>query len=92
MIKIIRLKSGEELIAETKVQNGVYSLSDVSIIIPTEKGIGLMDFMSYSTVPEKGLEVKEDFVAFTSEPVEGLRKQYQQSYSKLITPNQNLIL
>ena len=91
MIKIIRLNSGEELIAETSITDGVYTLKDVSIIIPTENGIGLMDFMAYSTVPEKGLEIKSEFVAFTSEPVEGLRKQYQQAYSKIITPDQKLI-
>ena len=53
MIKIIRLNSGEELIAETKIEDLTYVLSNVSIIIPTEKGIGLMDFMAYSTVPDK---------------------------------------
>jgi hypothetical protein len=91
MIKIIRLNSGEELIAETKIQDLTYILSNVSIIIPTEKGVGLMDFMAYSTVPDKGLEIKSEFVAFTSEPVEGLLKQYKSIYSKIITPSQGLI-
>jgi len=91
MIKIIRLNSGEELLAETSISNGVYTLKDVSIIIPTENGVGLMDFMAYSTVPEKGLEIKSDFIAFTTEPVDGLRKQYEKAYSKIITPSQGLI-
>lgn len=91
MIKIVRLKSGEELLGELTINEDVFSMKNVSLIVPTEKGIGLMDYMPYSTVPEKGLDITSDFVAWAVDPVEGLLKQYQQIHSKLITPNQSII-
>lgn len=92
MISIVRLKSGEELLAEVTKKEEVYSLKNVSLIIPTEKGIGLMDYMPYSKVPEIGLDVSIDFVAWVVEPVEGLLQQYKSIHSKIITPPKGLII
>lgn len=91
MAKIVRLKSGEELIGSATKRDGVYIMKDISLIVPTEKGIGLMDYMPYSTVPEKGLEIPADFVAWVVDPVDGLLQQYKSIHSKIITPNQGLI-
>ena len=91
MAKIVRLKSGEELIGSVTKSDGVYIMKDISLIVPTEKGIGLMDYMPYSTVPEKGLEIPADFVAWVVDPVDGLLQQYKSIHSKIITPNQGLI-
>ena len=91
MIKIIRLKSGEELMGEVTLGESTHAVKDVSLIIPTENGIGLMDYMPYSTVPEKGLEIPSDFIAWIVDPVEGLLKQYKSIHSKIITPSQGLI-
>ena len=91
MAKIVRLKSGEELIGLVTKSEGVYTMKDISLIVPTEKGIGLMDYMPYSTVPEKGLEISADFVAWIVDPVDGLLQQYKSIHSKIITPNQGLI-
>lgn len=91
MAKIVRLKSGEELIGSVTKRDGVYIMKDISLIVPTEKGIGLMDYMPYSTVPEKGLEIPADFVAWVVDPVDGLLQQYKSIHSKIITPNQGLI-
>jgi len=92
MIKIVRLKSGEELIGDITKSEGNYTIKNVSLILPTEKGIGLMDFMPYSDVPEVGLEVSSDFVAWISNPVEGLLKQYKSIHSKVITPSSKIII
>ena len=91
MAKIVRLKSGEELIGSVTKSEGVYTMKDISLIVPTEKGIGLMDYMPYSTVPEKGLDITSDFVAWVVDPVDGLLQQYKSIHSKIITPNQGLI-
>ena len=92
MIKIVRLKSGEELLGELPITEEAFSMKNISLIVPTEKGIGLMDYMPYSSVPEKGLEITPDFVAWAVDPVEGLLKQYQSIHSKIVTPSQKLIL
>lgn len=92
MIKIVRLKSGEELLGELTINEDVFSMKNISLIVPTEKGIGLMDYMPYSSVPETGLDITSDFVAWAVDPVEGLLNQYQSIHSKIVTPSQKLIL
>ena len=91
MIKLIRLMSGEELIANVIDKDIGIEISDVSLIVPTEKGIGLMDYMPYSKISDSITFIKNDFIAFITEPVEGLEKQYKQIHSKIITPSQGLI-
>jgi hypothetical protein len=91
MIKLIRLTSGEELIATVKEIEEGYICTDISLIMPTEKGVGLMDWMPYSLIPEKGVFIKNEIVFLVTEPVEGFLKQYKSLHSKIITPSQGLI-
>jgi hypothetical protein len=87
MIKLIRLTSGEEIIAEvTEAGAGGYYIEDVSIILPTESGIGLADLMPYSKMSEQKTFVKESAILFITEPVDGLAAQYLQIHSKIFTP------
>ncbi len=92
-IQIVRLNSGEELLcnAET-LPNGKLRITDVAILIPTrENSIGLMPFMPYSTASES-VDIRADFIAFITEPVQGLLEQHQQMFSRIITPNNKFVL
>lgn len=92
-IQIVRLSSGEELLcnAET-LPNGKLRLTDIAILIPTrENSIGLMPFMPYSTASES-LDVHSSFVPFITTPVEGLIEQHQQMFSRIITPNRQIVV
>jgi len=92
-IQIVRLNSGEELLCHTEsTPNGYYNLTDVAILIPTrENSIGLMPFMPYSTASES-MSIKTDFIAFITDPVEGLIEQHQQMFSRIITRNSKIVL
>ena len=92
MIQIIRLTSGEEVLADIETTEEGYKLRDAALIVPTENGIGLMDWMAYSTIAETPLFIEKQYVMFTVEPIDGLRKQYQSAYSKVITPDKKLII
>lgn len=92
MIKIIRLISGEEVVATVKEVEGGYNITDPALIVPTEKGIGLMDMMPYSAMGESETFIKESVIVFVTEPIEGLLKKYQSLYSKIITPDSSLII
>ena len=92
MIKILRLISGEEVVATVKETDGGYNISDPALIVPTEKGIGLMDMMPYSAMGESETFIKESVIVFVTEPIEGLLKKYQSLYSKIITPDSSLII
>ena len=92
MIKLIRLTSGEEIIADvTEAAAGGYHIEDVSIILPTENGIGLADLMPYSKMNEQKTFIKESSVLFVTEPVDGLAEQYKSIHSKIVTPTRKII-
>lgn len=93
-IKIVRLTTGEELIAtvtETMDESKV-TLSDVAILIPTQSNsLGLAPFMAYSNAAD-GLNVSMQYIMFIVDPVDGLKKQYQNMFSKIITPAEQKII
>ena len=96
-IKIMRLTTGEELIADTTFtstssQGRVYRLNDIAILIPTEaNSLGLAPFMAYTTASKDGITLAEKDVMFVTDPVDDLKKQYQNMFSKLMTPDQNIV-
>jgi len=91
-IKIIRLSTGEELIADVEWEGNVAVLKDVAILIPTQQNsLGLAPFMAYSNAKD-GMHVEGNFIMFTVDPVEGLKQQYQNMFSKIITPGQQKIV
>jgi len=90
-IQIVRLTSGEELIADVTIQTDGYLLSDVAILIPTQQNqLGLAPFMAYGE-PKDGIFLKNEHIMFLIEPVDGLRQQYQTMFGKVITPPTSII-
>ena len=90
-IQIVRLTSGEELIADVTTQTDGYLLSDIAILIPTQQNqLGLAPFMAYG-VPKDGIFFKNEHIMFLMEPVDGLRQQYQTMFGKVITPPTSII-
>lgn len=88
-IKIIRLSTGEELLATVNESIGSknFRLTDIAILIPTQQNsLGLAPFMAYSNASDGGFEISPQFVMFMVDPVDGLKKQYQNMFSKIITP------
>jgi len=93
-IKLIRLTSGEELIAEidSSGKESEITIKDAIIMIPAGEGkIGFMPFMPY-TKAEKGLVLKRENVMFMVDPVEELMDQFKQARSGIVTPPQGVII
>ena len=96
-IKIMRLVTGEEIICDVSTESSsrygvVYNIKDVAILIPTEANqLGLAPFVPYSTASADGITLAEKDVMFVTKPVDDLRKQYQNMFSKLMTPNQGIV-
>ena len=86
-IKIVRISTGEELIADVKESDGKIILTDVAILIPTQQNqLGLAPFMAYSDA-SKGFDINTSMVMFMVDPVQDLQNQYQQMFSKIVTPS-----
>jgi hypothetical protein len=76
-VKIIRLNSGEELVAFCEDQGDSYHLEKVTIIIPNEdKEIGLYPFMPYSNIRLSGLDMPKSYVAFVTKGETNLEAYY----------------
>jgi hypothetical protein len=86
-VKVFRLNSGEEVLARFEEQDNFWILKDAAILVPVGQGqIGLMPWMMY-TKASKGVSIPKSFVAFTVEPLEELKSQYDSSLNKgLVTP------
>ena len=97
-IKILRLSTGEELITtvikteNTSTRGTLYHLTDTAILIPTEANqLGLAPFMAYSTAMRDGFTIAEKDIMFLVDPVDDLKTQYQNMFSKIMTPNSQVI-
>jgi len=90
-VKVFRLNSGEEILARFEEQNTSWLLKDAAILVPVGQGqIGLMPWMIY-TKAAKGVTIPKSYVAFTVDPLEELKSQYDSSLNKgLVTPSKSV--
>jgi hypothetical protein len=88
-VKVFRLNSGEEVLARFEEKNDSITLKDPAILVPVGQGqIGLMPWMMY-TKAAKGVTIPKSFIAFTVEPLEELKSQYDSSLNKGIVAPSN---
>jgi len=90
-VKLFRLNSGEEILSRFEMSDTHVTLKDPAILVPFERGqIGLMPWLMYTKAP-KGVEIPHSFIAFTVEPLDELKSQYDASLNKgLVTPSTGL--
>lgn len=90
-VKVFRLNSGEEILARFEEKDTTYVLKDAAILVPVGQGqIGLMPWMMY-TKAAKGVELPKSYIAFTVEPLEELKTQYDASLNRgIVTPSQSV--
>lgn len=89
-IKIVRLTSGEELIAKVDItdEGGTHvTLGKPAILIPTGKDqLAFGQWLLYADI-SNGIEISKDYVVFMVDPMEEMISQYEQSFgSGLIVP------
>jgi hypothetical protein len=93
-IQIVRLSTGEELMAEVSQEGNTINLKNVGILIPTQQNsLGIAPFMAYSEAKE-GFDIQSNFIMFAVPPVQGLLDQYNEMFnpSKIITPDKKIIV
>ena len=95
-VKVIRLSTGEDVIAKVDINSGSnIKLDKPFVIIPQQMGPGkpVQLMMSLYNAFGKGdkVEVARDKVVFMTEPKDEIKSSYEQNTSKIITPNKGLI-
>jgi len=93
-VKLIRLSSGEDVIAEVvrqdddsvTIQNGIVG-------VPSQQGT--LTFVAWSPMiskTEKEITISSRFVIYIAEAAEEIVQQYEQMYSPLVTPEKKKLI
>ena len=92
MVKLVRMMSGEEIIAKThQREDGGWLLRKPCILIPQDRqSLAIVPWMSYCDTKE-GIVIPDKFVAFMVNPSEELASEYEAATSKIITPSKGLV-
>ena len=89
-VKLLRLSTGEDVIAKIGENDQGISLKNPFVIIPQQKGPGqpIQLIMSLYNAFGKNdtVTVSKDKIVFTTEPKDEILKSYQQNTSNIITP------
>jgi hypothetical protein len=94
-VKVIRMATGEDVIAKVERGADYVTLEKPFVIIPQQLGPGkpVQLMMSLYNAFGKGdkVEVAKDKVVFITEPKDEIKASYEQNTSKILTPNKGLI-
>jgi len=94
-VKVIRLSTGEDVIAKVDRGADYVTLEKPFVIIPQQLGPGkpVQLMISLYNAFGKGdkVEVAKDKVVFITEPKDEIKASYEQNTSKILTPNKGLI-
>lgn len=92
VIKMLKLRSGDELVADVTTSENVILLKDVAqigMVAPNQMGIG--PYLGHCDLSD-GIAIDEDNVMFMVDLGEQIRQEYQKMFSKVITKEKGLIL
>ena len=94
-VKVIRLSTGEDVIAKVDRGSDYITLDKPFVIIPQQMGPGkpVQLMMSLYNAFGKGdtVEVAKDKVVFITDPKDEIKKSYEANTSRIIQPNKELI-
>ena len=86
-VQLMRLASGEEVLAKIENLGEATKFEKPHVIIPTQaKGIALMPWCPYSTIQDDGVTVPNDKNVFIAEPHKELEKEYTTMVSGIEIP------
>lgn len=85
-IKLVRLTTGEELLARCENTPVGVKINDPMILVPLGQGkLGFAKWLPYANT-EKGVEIASNYVMFVLEPDVELSNQYMSASTGLVLP------
>ena len=92
-IKLIRMWSGEDVIADIIEETTEYYKVENPIVAVPSPQQGQIAFAPWSPLSEKGgIEVTKKYVVYEADPQSDIVDQYNSMFGKISTPTKNLIL
>lgn len=93
-VKLIRMSSGEDVIAEVvNHDDNSLTLKNGIVGVPTQQGT--LSFVAWSPMiskEEKDITVSTKFVVYVAEVAEEIVSQYEQMYSPISTPEKKKLI
>jgi len=84
-VNIVRLTTGEEVVAKVVYDKGFYTLTDAILLVPAGEGkIGMVPFVPYAK--RQPVQIGEQHVMFVIEPADELKKQVIEATSGIALP------
>ena len=94
-VKILRLTTGEDVIADVGENDQGISLNKPFVIIPQQKGPGqpiqLMMSLYNAFGKSNTVTLQKDKIVFMTDPKDDIKNNYEANTSKIITPTKGLI-
>ena len=94
-VKIIRLSTGEDVIAKIGENDQGISLKNPFVIIPQQSApgqpISLMMSLYNAYGKKYTITLSKDKIVFMTDPKDEILKSYEQNTSKILTPKTSLI-
>lgn len=84
-VQIVRLSTGEEVVAKVSYDKGFYTLTDGILLVPAGEGkIGMVPFVPYAK--RTPVAVSEQHVMFVVEPADELKRQVIEATTGIAMP------
>lgn len=91
MIKLIRLVSGEEILADVKETENFVEIKNPLVMVPTGEGkIGVADYMPYSDIA-KGTTIALTHIMFMVNPIDDFANAHKERFGGIVTPPSKLV-
>ena len=92
-VKVFRMSSGEDVVATiVNETDSVLEVENAIVAIPTGEGqIGFAPWSPLVSKSDKTLPVNKKFVVYIAEVAEDIVNQYNQMFSKIVTPTSKLV-
>ena len=85
-VQIVRLSTGEEVVAKVVYDKGFYTLTDGILLVPAGEGkIGMVPFVPYAK--RDPVTIGEQHVMFIVEPADELKKQVIEATTGIAMPD-----
>tara|TARA_Y100000034_G_C6534287_1_gene230306 strand:+ start:49 stop:360 length:312 start_codon:yes stop_codon:yes gene_type:complete len=91
-IKVVRLKTGEDVLCEYQEINNESYIKNGLVLVPmqgdnNEAQLGFYPFVPYAKLKDDTLKVGKHNVLWYTDPQDDLSEKYRASFSKIITPS-----
>jgi hypothetical protein len=84
-VQLVRLVTGEEVVAEVSYDKGFYTLTDAILLVPAGEGkIGMVPFVPYAK--REPVVIGEAHVMFQLTPADELKRQVIEATTGILMP------